>query len=374
MAIDTPTITSIKRKRGAPLGNANALHHGAPRGNSNAVKHGLYAAIDPHPHAAPLQSDRGALVSGQLSVSKHLDSRAFFLQNLRMLDQIDGIVFTLVPRMFAAPSQEAKLVWLRPILKLIRAKQKVMRAMFLGSYHDRVLFTLSRDSIRLAYQEFADRGLREFPITLPSDFNQFCADPSSTSYTFSDNTVIPPSAPDLFVLNFFKKSRRYDISVLIPSPFLTDQQWLRIENSFLLFQEKMDSTRRRKRKKKDFPARLLFEAMFIKLAYGLPWKKLPRIIKTIHPDILSFPRWKCQSLYRDLYNSGFLQSVYKQLYSHLHDFGGTSIKKLVSQGCFQISNKSVFLAPGQPLPWQNFTALLLLQSAYSNYRAKRHLR
>jgi hypothetical protein len=33
---------SSTRKRGAPLGNHNALGHGAPPGNQNALKHGIY--------------------------------------------------------------------------------------------------------------------------------------------------------------------------------------------------------------------------------------------------------------------------------------------------------------------------------------------
>jgi hypothetical protein len=199
MTLETPTII---RKRGGQSGNSNAL------------KHGFRSAFNPYPREAPQRSDRGALalVSAQPSASKDLDSKDLFRRNLRVLDQIDHVIFTLVPRMFAAPSQEKMLEWFRPFLQLIRAKQRVMRAMFLVSYHDRVLFTLARDSIQLAYQEFADRGLREFPITLPSDFEDFCAHPSSTSYAFGDNAIVPPSDRRVFVWIYFKKLTRYHLS------------------------------------------------------------------------------------------------------------------------------------------------------------------
>ncbi len=132
----------------------------------------------------------------------------------------------------------------------------------------------------------------------------------------------------------------------------------------------INSSRKYKRNKLGFPLRVLVEAILVKLAFKLPWKDLPGFIKIIHPNLPSFPWRKCQSLYSALYNSGFLQGMYKQLYSHFSRYSGTSLEKLVKQGCFQANNKSIFLVPGVPLTWQNFTALLLLQRGYHNYRAK----
>ncbi len=63
--------------------------------------------------------------------------------------------------------------------------------------------------------------------------------------------------------------------------------------------------------------------------------------------------------------------MYKHLYSHFSLYSGTSLADLVKQGCFQANDKSVFLAPGVPLTWQTFTALLLLQRGYHNFRAVR---
>ncbi len=113
------------------------------------------------------------------------------------------------------------------------------------------------------------------------------------------------------------------------------------------------------------------EAILIKHAYGIPWKELSRHIRALHPNLDSFPRWRCQSFYRELYNSGFLRSVYKQLHWHFLEYGGTSLEELVSQHRFLIGKRFIFLDRAQPLTWQNFTALLLLQRAYHNYRAKR---
>ncbi len=48
------------------------------------------------------------------------------------------------------------------------------------------------------------------------------------------------------------------------------------------------------------------------------------------------------------------------------------VKSLLKAGSFQAVSRwmtsAVFLAPGQPLTWQNFTSLLLLQRAWHNFR------
>ena len=42
-----PQIECPKRKRGAPIGNKNAVGHGAPKGNKNAEKHGFFSKFLP---------------------------------------------------------------------------------------------------------------------------------------------------------------------------------------------------------------------------------------------------------------------------------------------------------------------------------------
>ncbi len=290
--------------------------------------------------------------------------------------------------------------WLRPMIKLIRVRQRLWNSMFLGSYHDRALFTLSRHPIKWVNLEFKDRDLREYPILPPADFDKFCAGSSDTIHTFTDNTVFSPPARDSFVWIFFNKSTGFNdssgeaasrarghpapiahigdtgpqcschLSMSIPSPFLTDQQWYMLETSFHQVLERIYPPRKNRRSLNAVSYRLLLESMFLKLAFDIRWKSLPALVKHIHPEVRKFPLSTCRVLYRDLYYSGFLQSVYKHLYSHFSLYGGTSLEKLVKQGCFQIDNKSISLAPGVPLSWQNFTALLLLQRAYHNYRAK----
>ncbi len=56
------------------------------------------------------------------------------------------------------------------MIKLLRARQRLIRSMFQGSYHDRALFTLSHDPIQWVNLEFKDRDLREFPILPPAWF------------------------------------------------------------------------------------------------------------------------------------------------------------------------------------------------------------
>ncbi len=76
--------------------------------------------------------------------------------------------------MLLAATGEELMQWLRPMIKLIRARQRLWNSMFLGSYHDRALFTLSHDPIQWVNLEFKDRDLREFPVIPPPDFDKQC--------------------------------------------------------------------------------------------------------------------------------------------------------------------------------------------------------
>jgi hypothetical protein len=368
MALESPATTTLPIRK-----------PGAPRGNTNALKHGMYASVKTHPARA-----------SQLSEIPSLHPAHLYHTYLRLLDEHDQLLGLLVPRMLTAKTFKDRLIWFRPVHKLIRGKGKLMKAILFQENPKRTLYVLARDSSWLVDQEFNERGIREYPVFLPLDFDNFCSDPSSTHYRFHDNTLLPDPKFGIIVPNIFLKSRRITLgtcakrvaelassqhrllqrheSLELPSPFLTDHQWFRIEHSFNSYQKELTSSRKYKPSRHEFPARLLMEAVLIKLAYNLPWKELPRVFCAIHSEFPSFPRWKCQSFYRDLYNSGFLRAVYKQLRWHFDEYGEATLEKLVKKGCFQIKGKAVSLAPNQPLTWQNVTALLLLQRAL---RAKR---
>ncbi len=201
--------------------------------------------------------------------------------------------------MLLAQTYKDTLTWFRPILKLVRAKQKVIRSILLIENPRRTLLILSRNLLRYALSEFRERGLREFPITPPPDFDRFCADPSSTSYSFLNNFIFHPTGAKGIDPRIYFHSMRYhpsNLPLMIPSPFLTDQQWLRIEKSFHEVREKMDPDRMRDRRKNDFPVRLLFEAIFIKFAFDFRWEDLPRIFHGIHPDLPVLSHRKCPNI------------------------------------------------------------------------------
>ena len=192
MLTSTPSTTTLLRKRGGQPGNSNALVHGF-----RSVQH-------PHPGLA--------LVSPRPLDSRSLVTDFIVQHNLRLLDEVDHVLVMLVPRMFSASSSHEMLSWFRPILKLIRVKQRLMRSTFLLENPEHTLHFLARNAFGLAYLEFLERGLREFPIAPPADFEDFCADPSSTTYAFRNNSIIPPSGQRVFVWQVFNKSAQIALS------------------------------------------------------------------------------------------------------------------------------------------------------------------
>jgi hypothetical protein len=64
-----------------------------------------------------------------------------------------------------------------------------------------------------------------------------------------------------------------------------------------------------------------------------------------------------------------MQGIYEALSAHLAVHGGTTPEQMVSQGAFVVARDRIALAPGWPLTWQTFTALLLLQRAFHNQRS-----
>ncbi len=220
------TLTPLKRKPGAPVGNRNSY------------KHGFYSK-QKTPAVLALDSVRAAL-PGMPSI----DPRYFVRENLLLIEKINSVLAVIAPKMLLADTYKDTLTWFRPVLKLVRAKQQVIRSILLLENPRRTLLALSRKLLYYTLWEFRDRGLREYPITPPPDFEQFCSDPSSTSHTFQNNAIFPPRGAKGIDPRIFFESRRSNLShlpLMIPSPFLTDQQWLRIENSFHEFREKMDS-------------------------------------------------------------------------------------------------------------------------------------
>jgi hypothetical protein len=356
MTLETPTLTPVKRKPGAP------------RGNTNALKHGFRSALQPQAAiilAASVKPHAGRML--------FLDPLQFTRSNLRLLDSIDQVLITLAPRLLSAKTFKERRVFFTPIVKLIHAKLKVIKLICLWDNPLQVLRDLAHQNPFFVQWEFNERGLREYPIIPPPCFDKFCSEPFLTPNQFRNNTVLPQPGAGLIVCNFFLKSTRFSRAPSknpVPSPFLTDQQWLLISGSLSSLLDELDSSRRYKRNKLGFPARLLMEAVLIKHAYGIPWKELSRCIRALHRNLGSFPLRKCQIFYRELYNSGFLRSVYKQLHWHFLEYGGTSLEELVSQHHFVIGKRFIFLDHAQPLTWQNFTALLLLQRAYHNFRAR----
>jgi hypothetical protein len=348
----------------SPATTLPTRRRGGQPANTNALVHGLRSIHHPQPVLALLPV---------MPLDSVLPLPFVIRQNRLLVKELEQTLLLFVPRMFSTATSGEMLAWFRPIIKLIRLKQRVVKAIHVMECPARTLQFLSRNTYRYAYLEFLNYGIREYPIAPPPDFAAFCAGSSSTPHAFRHNSILPVSGRNLFVRKIFKKSAqitRDSSQKPVHSPFLTDQQWLRFSASYQELRARLDLHRKYKRGKRNLPDRLLFEAVFIKLAFNITWKTLPGLFALIHPNIDSFPLHRCKLFYREMFWSGFLQSVYRQLHRHFKEYSGTSYQELVDQGCFHIDDRSITLAPGRPLTWQNFTALLLLQRAYHNYRVR----
>ncbi len=204
-----------------------------------------------------------------------IDSDSLIPVFLRLLDECSKLllVYLLWSKSPSSPLDASRC--LSATVTLVRLKNRLYRAVSSLLFPDCDLRTLARAALPLTLAEFDDRGLRLHKITSP---------PSSLNSASSTG------------------------------PFLTDQQWQLIEPVIKSLQEKLDEDRKYKRRKPAFPVRFLFEAILLKLAFKLPWRELPGLVSTLHPELPSFPLRHCRLLYRNLYNSGYLQTIYKRLY------------------------------------------------------------
>ena len=147
----------------------------------------------------------------------------------------------------------------------------------------------------------------------------------------------------------------------LPAPFSLTSSGFELRSPFMSFVKRWIPAAWRWRKN-DFPVRLLFEAIFIKFAFDFRWEDLPGIFHGIHPDLPVLSRWKCSSFYGELYNSGFIEGVYRHLYLHLQDYGDYPLDEQDYRKLLRSINSAVILACRHRLSWQNFTALLLLRT------------
>ncbi len=110
--------------------------------------------------------------------------------------------------------------------------------------------------------------------------------------------------------------------------------------------------------------RLLLDAIFWKLAKGIPWNYLPG----------SFPPWRsCQKYFRRLFRSGRLYTLLLALDHDLRYRGETDLTLLVENGLIGLDEgRKITISEGTSLTWQLRTALLLLQ--FAQYEARRQLR
>lgn len=359
-----PKPPPLGKKSRAP---APKRKRGGQPGNTNALQHGYYSALKPHPDASIKDLAPAKIKLTDRQPYDHPDRVVFRLEQI--LNVNDSVAEILLQKMDSAASLRKMLLLSRVALKVARSSAKVMKEIYLIQKPKKDLLTLAQDAHRLVQWEFIERGIPEKTIFLPLDFEYA---PKTATIGLRGNRIILPSSTQLFVpqelINLRTNLDEFGLPVM-ESPFLTDQQWLLVRESLASLRKDQDFFRKYKRRKPRFSTRLLLEAVLIKLAFNLRWEELPSFVHTYHPDLPSFPLRECQGFYRDLFNSGHLQAIYKILHWHLHVYGEANLTHLVEQDAFQISKKDVSLSPDLFINWRLFTALLLLQRAFHNQRA-----
>lgn len=337
---------STVRPSPVPQSGASVLRRpGGQPGNRNARKHGQYSARLPHPSArfVPAPPPVSLLLGAEGDPRSTLAGLKTALAHSR---RKAAKVAEFVDR--TQPTSEF-LVWTHVVLKHFAAGDRLMTAIHKLQRAQALLPDLAGDAHRLIDREFMDRNIPEHTIFVPLPLGNFYANP---------------------VL-----SQAKDLPLSAGGPILTDSQWFLIKESLTSLRQDLDYFRKNRRRKPLPNVRLLMEGILLKLAFGLRWQDVPTLIGRLHPPAAPFPLRACQRLHRDLFNSGRLRAIYRELDLHLHVYGQTSLRELVDQGHFKITGSRLVLSAGGPasgaagkLTWQKFTALLLLQRALHSQR------
>ncbi|MEW5940924.1 MAG: hypothetical protein AB1750_14740, partial [Chloroflexota bacterium] len=273
--------------------------------------------------------------------------------NRREIVRIDALVAR-------ARSLNERIALINIVVRLTGKSLKLVKAVHKLEQPRRDLLTLAQNVMLFAQREFKERGIPEKPMFVPLEFDSIWR----SSLSLRESPIQNEDASVFVPPNLIKKRANLGLK----RAFFTDRQWLLFEETVESFRKDLDSHRKYKRRKPRPSLRFLFEAVLVKLAWDLRWRDLPALLRKLRPELPAFPLGECRRLYRDLYNTGRLQAIYKQLHWHLHVYGDTTLERLVEEGAFYLDKKGVHLAPGRALDWRLFAAFLLLQRAFHNWR------
>jgi len=335
---------------------------GAQPRNLNAFRHGFYSARLPHPAASTLghlKAAKRALGSPRTRLHAEIAARALGYSG-RLLERTYADTLSLPTGDKAWRFQHSL------FLQAVSLDISIKHRLFKLHQEATLLPTIAARAADLYNWEFSLKGIP--PYQLPSYPSTRPSGPDSqASRAESRISSIESRQPPFVPQTLRKKSA--DSAPSVPSPwssvaFLTDSQWLLLQP--LLTTLRAHQARQRKyRIKPGWDDRVLLDTILWKLAAACRWEDLPSssLIRA------------CKLLYRQLCLSGRMASIYTLLHQNLNPSPNLLIGRRAGRGAerpiFQIVHNRITFTSPESRTWQHRTALLLLQRALFNYRAKK---
>jgi hypothetical protein len=327
-----------------------ARRRGGQLGNNNARKHGFYASRRPHPAVRRLAHLRSLESSVRL---------AFQQADLPLLQQHVSSLHELMAKSFSSLSlkdtSSRTLLQVDRFLNIARASLYARTALKRLLDERDFIPRLARNALPLCTSEFTDRWIHPYPLFVP---------PLLRKNRALLHRQPAGSRPETSPLPLSRHpSSVFSRPPSVPARFLTDHQWSLLAPLLSSLREHMASLNSRRRLR-PYDDRLLLDAILVKLAFDLPW-----------PELQSFaPVRACQLLYKHLFLSGCMFTIYQFLGAHLETFGSASLQELVADGHFSHEGSHIALSDPETTAWEHRTALLLLQRASFNRRRRQRLK
>lgn len=133
--------------------------------------------------------------------------------------------------------------------------------------------------------------------------------------------------------------------------FLTDRHWHILQPLLENLHRDQAALLKRPSRAVPYPDRFLLDGIFWKLATASKWSALPT----------PYPLRRCQKLYRQLCQGGFLIPILNLLLEDLLAWGVTDLETLAASGKFILHRNRVLFKTQAPPTWQERIALLILQ-------------
>jgi len=244
---------------------------------------------------------------------------------LTLLFQVSELVGTVLSSWQKGGNIGSKTSILRQLVRLMRLSADIKKVVIYARHDDSLLQLVAGNVLTLMYKQFHDFGITRDADSFLFDFEK--SDLNSHSVSRAPLCSSPVSHD-----YFLSPAQWQVISPLIPPS---------------------QGTRPRGRPPAD-PLPLL-DSYFWKVAHRARWQDLP----PGYPPLLT-----CRRLYRRLFWSGRLRTIYHALHNDLIKRGQVDLAAFVEEDYFMLARNKIVISPGVPDTWQLRTALLFMQLGY----------